>query len=219
MHALYILESSFFRYAFLMQLCFSIITFFISYLAFRIYQITENQKTKNMAIAFLFIFMSYAVQLFFNSLVALRIDHDLYVLMGIHPLSVFENIGLQMHFILMALGLAILTYAILKNSDLSLLWYFVLSSLLVVFLARNLMLGFFLLSSLYLGVLSYYFFKNYLKQKKRGPFLIASAFFSMLVGNICFIFLANSGHFYALGHIFDFIGYSLLIYNYYTIRK
>ncbi len=219
MHTFYLVELRFFLVPILMQVFFALITLLIAYLSFKVYRITKTSQTRSMSIAFLLIFISYAIQATINSITFLEINPDLYVLFGIHPLSVFHNQGLYFHMLFLTIGLAFLMYTVVKAKDSSLLWYFVLSSLIVFFLSENKLIGFFLLTSLYLAFLSYHFFLNYKKRKKTAPMLVTLGFFFLFLGHIGFIFMATSTFFYILGHSLDFIGYFLLLYNYYLIRK
>ena len=219
MHTFYLVESSFFILPILMQIFFALITLLITYLSFKVYRITKTSQTRSVSIAFFLIFLSYVIQATINFINYLEINPDLYVLFGIHPLSVFHNQGLYFHMLFLTIGLAFLMYTMFKSKESSLLWYFVLSSLLVFFLSANKLVGFFMLTSLYLVFLSYHYFLNYKKRRKIAPLFVTFGFFFLFLGHIVFIFMANSTFFYILGHIFDFIGYFLLLYNYYLIRK
>lgn len=219
MHTLYLIESGFFIIPIIMQIFFAVITSLITYLSFKVYTITKSPQSKSMSIAFFLIFISYVIQITINIITLSKINPDLYVLFGIHPLSVFHNQGLYFHMVLMTIGLAFLMYTVFKANDSSLLWYFIISSLLVFLLSSNKLTGFFLLTSLYLAILSYHFFQNYKKHKKTAPLLVALGFLSLFVGHIGFTLMASSTLFYFIGHTFNFIGYLLLLTNYYLIKK
>lgn len=219
MYTLYSIESSFLLYALILQVIFSLVTFFIALIAYKIFNITQNNNTRSMALAFLFICASYAVQALFNFLIFLRVQHDYYVMFGVHPLSVLNEQGLYLHMVFMSVGLAILMYNAFKTNNKSVLWYMIISSLMVLFLSKNILFGFFMLTSLYLGFLAYHFYLNFRNNKKRGALMIAVAFTFLFFGNILFIFMRKSTIFYAIAHMFDFLGYLLILINYYTIRK
>ena len=219
MHTFYLVESSYFLVPILMQVFFSVITLLITYLSFKVYRIVKTPQSKSMSIAFLLIFVSYIIQATINIITYMKINPDIYVLFGIHPLSVYHNQGLYFHMLFLTIGLAFLMYTVFKAKESSLLWYFVLSSLLVFFLSSNKIIGFFLLTSLYLAFLSYHFFLNYKKRKTKATLLVALGFFFLFLGHVGFIFMTTSTLFYLLGHGLDFIGYLLLLYNFYLIRK
>lgn len=219
MYDLYSIDSHFFIYSIILQLFFSFITLFIAYISYKVHGITQNPQTKSMFLAFLFIFFSYIIQAFLNLFLILKVKHDFLVFMGIHPLSVFNEQGLYIHAVLMTIGFSFLMFNAFKTKDSSILWYLILSSFLVVFLSKNTFMGFFMLTSLYLGFLSYRFYLNFLKHKKQGPFLVAMAFILLFIGHFIFIFSRSSILFYVLAYLFSFIGYLLILANYYIIRK
>ena len=219
MNTLYLVEFRFFLLPVLMQVFFAIITLFISYQAFKVFRITKHPQSKSMSAFFFLIFISYVVQATINFLNVMKINPDIYVVFGIHPLSVFHNQGLYFHILFMTFGLAFLMFTVFKSKESSLLWYFVLTSVLVFFLSSNKLIGFFMLTVLYLAFLSYHYMLNYKKRKKIGPLLVALAFVSMLIGHLGFLFLTKSTLFYAIGHSFSFVGYLLLLVNYHIIKK
>lgn len=219
MYNIYLVESRFFLVPILMQIFFALITLLITYLSFKVYRITKTPQSKSMIIAFFLIFVSYLIQATINIITWIGINPDLYVLFGIHPLSVYHNQGLYFHMLFMTIGLAFLMYTVFKAKESSLLWYFILSSLLVFFLSSNKIIGFFLLTSLYLAFLSYHFFLNYKKRKTTASLLVTLGFFFLFLGHVGFTFMETSTLFYIIGHSLDFIGYFLLLYNFYLIRK
>jgi hypothetical protein len=219
MHTFYLVESRYFLAPVLMQVFFALITLLITYLSFKVYRIVKNPQARSMGIAFSLIFLSYLVQASINFINMIGINPKLYVVFGIHPLSVFRNQGLYIHMIMMTIGLAFLMYTVFKAKDPSLLWYFILSSFLVFLLSGNKLIGFFMLTSLYLGFLSYHFFLNYRKRRKIAPLFVALGFFFLFLGHVGFSFMATSTLFYIIGHVLDFIGYFFLLYNFYIIRK
>jgi hypothetical protein len=219
MYTLYSIESSFIFYALILQVIFSLVTFFIALTAYKIFGITQNSNTRSMALAFFFICISYAVQALFNFLIFLRVQHDFLVMFGIHPLSVLNEQGLYLHMVFMSIGLAILMFNAFKTNNKSVLWYMIISSVMVLFLSKNILFGFFMLTSLYFGFLAHYFYSNYRKNRKKGALMIAVSFIFLFFGNLLFIFMRKSAIFYAIAHLFDFLGYLLILINYYTIRK
>ena len=219
MPVLYLIESSFLGYAILLQVFFALITIFISYISYKLYRTFNQAQTKFMTMAFFFISASYGLQAFFNLLVLLGIQHDLYVMFGIHPLSVVNEQGLYVHALFLTIGLVFLMYNAFKTKNQSLLLYLVSSSFLVIFLSRNTLVGFLTLTALYLGFLSYSYYLNYLKNRKKCAFCIALAFLFLFLGHIILLLIKLSVVFYILAHIVNFIGYFLILMNYYIIKK
>ena len=220
MGGLYSVETSLLLFVIFPQIFYTIITFLISMLSFKIYNITKQNQPASISIAFFFISLSYGVQAFFNILIFLNIRHELYVMFGIHPLSVFNNFGVYFHAVFMLIGLATLSYITFRSNDKSVLWVLMLSSFIVIFLSRDVLLGFFMITSLYLGTLFYHFLTNCHKKKNRKePLLIAFGFLFLFLGHIAFIFIRANLWFYYFGHLLTFIGYFLMLLNLILVLK
>jgi hypothetical protein len=216
---LYRIDTAVILYSIVLQLVFSFVTFFISYLSYKIFRITKNEQAKAMSLAFLFIFISYVVQAVFDFLIYLKVSHDSYVFLGIHPLSVLNEQGLYLHTVFFALGFSMLMYNAFRSDKKSLLWYFILSSLIILFISKTLMSGFFTLASLYLGFLAYHFFLNYNEKKTRASLVVAVAFTFLFIGKLAYLLFKPSALIFILDQTLDLLGYSLLISNYYLLRQ
>ena len=220
MVTLYSVDFPFLVFVIFFQLFFSFITFLISFFWFKIYRLTHQEHSRSMLIAFLLIFFSYAVQAAFNFLILLGINPDIYVMFGIHPLSVFYNQGLFLHVFFMTIGITFLLLTTFKIKSKKLILVLLFPTLLVLIFAKGLiLLGFFMITSFYLFFVFHNSLLNYLEHKKKKPLLIALAFFFLLLGQVIFLFMGANPSIYFTAHVFNFVAYSLILFNLLLITK
>jgi len=220
MATLYSVDFPFLVFVIFFQLFFAFITFLISYFSFRIYRLTHQEQSRSLLIAFLLIFFSYAIQTAFNLLILLEINPEFYVMFGIHPLSVFYNQGLFLHVFFMTMGITFLLFTTFKIKSKKLILVLLFPTLLVlIFAKRLLLLGFFMITSFYLFFVFHHSFLNYLEHKKKKPLLIMLAFFFLLLAQLIFLFMGANPNIYFTAHVFNFIAYSLILFNLILIIK
>lgn len=219
MTTLYSIEFPFLIFIICFQLFFAFITFLIAFFSIKIYKLTHQEKSKYLSIAFLLISFSYAVQALFNFLILLRINHELFTLFGIHPLSVFYNQGLFLHVFFMTIGITFLLYTTFKLKSRKLLLVLLFPSLLVLHLSRELLSGFFMITSFYLFFVFHHSLLNYKSHRKLKPLLIALAFFFLWAGQVVFLFMGANPGIYFTAHLFNFLTYSLILLNLFMILK
>lgn len=219
MASLYSIDSPFLILVVLFQLFFALITLVITYMSFRIYNLAKHKDSRFMGIAFCLISGSYFVQVLFNILALMQIKHDQYVFMGIHPLSVFNNLGLFFHVLLMTFGITFLLYITFRNKSKKLLLVLLFPTILVILLSRHLLFGFFLITTFYMFFVAHHFFLNYRQRKSIKPLLITIAFFFILIGQAEFVIMGQNPVIYLVAHFFNFLAYTLILANLYLITK
>ncbi len=215
---LYNIGTNFIWYSIMLQIVFCIITSIVAYQAYKVYRVTKKEPARYMFYAFLFIMFSYIIQAAFDFFAWIELNYKSYVILGIHPLSVFNEQGLYFHVLFFTIGLAFLMYNAFRTENKSVVWYLILSSVLVLFLSRNLLIGYFLLGTLYLGFLSYHFYLNYTQKMTRNSLLVALSFTVFFFANIIMIFMGSSSILYYGSQTFNLLGYSLMLLNYVLLK-
>jgi hypothetical protein len=209
----------FFGYDIILELVFFIVALLVSIFAFKVYKKTYQKRVLLFGIGFILISFSYLIQSLFNFLSFSKLNENICVLVKIHSVSFFNFMGIIAHIIFMIAGLAILTYMTIKCDRKRTLSLLLLLPTIGLMFSKNIVIVFFIYSSLFLLFISYHFIKNYMKKKDTKSLLIALAFVLLFIGNIKFIFLSNNQVFYALGHIVNLIAYALIICNFYLVLK
>jgi len=211
--------SWFYGYDVALELFFAVISLIVAGLAFRIYKKTSQRNISLFGISFLFIGVSYLIQSVINYLMLSKLNENICRAIKIQSVAGFNNMGLLVHVLFMTIGLSILVYLTCKQEKLRMLFLLILISLGGIFLSRNLLYTFYLFSTIFLILISWYFISNYLKNKKSQTLLIAIAFLFLLFGNFHFLVSVNHQLFYVLGHILELIAYILIVINYYMVLK
>ena len=70
-----------------------------------------------------------------------------------------------------------------------------------------------------LGLIVLNYYKNYLNNRNKNTFRVLSAFGSMFIGHIFFVFVFVHPILYAIGQLFLLAGFMLLLYTYHQVVK
>lgn len=211
--------SWFFGYDVALELLFAVTTLVVSIFAYRIYKETCHRTVKFFSISFLLLSVSYFIQSIFNFLIISRLNEDICNMIKIQSIAGFDRMGILTHILFMTVGLSILLYTTLKDKRLRMLWLLLLVSFSAIIFSRNTLYMFYLISSIYLGFISWHFILNYLKNRQTKTLLVAVAFLFLLFGSFHFIISVNHQLFYAVGHILELFAYVLILVNLYLVRK
>ena len=209
----------FFGYDVILEILFAIITFVVAMLGFKVYKATSQKQSFYLAWAFLLISISNILQSTLNLLILTKLNEPICAAIKIQSVTAFNILGTYIHMFFMIIGLAVLTFMTLKSKDIRGLIVITGLSLIAVFLSANSIYIFYAVSSLLLIIISWYFAKNFLKNKKTKTLLIAIAFLFLLFGSIHFLFAVNHQLFYVIGHILELIAYSLVLSNFFMVLK
>ncbi len=209
----------FFGYDVALEAIFAVITLLVSVFAYKIYTRTCQRSVKYFSISFFLISVSYFIQSILNFLIISRLSENVCTMMKIQSVSVFETMGILTHIFFMTVGLSILMYTTLKDKRLRALWLLLILSLSSIFLSRNILYMFYLVSTVYLMFISWHFIQNYLENRQVKTLLVAVAFLFLLFGSFHFLISVNHQLFYAIGHILELFAYIFICINFYLVRK
>lgn len=211
--------SWFYGYDIVLELFFAIISIMVTILAFKIYKKTSQKNVTLFGTSFLFIGVSYIIQSFINFLILSKLNENVCIVFKVQSVSLFNNLGILVHILFMTIGLCLLVYLTFKQEKIRILLLLILVSVFGIFLSKNILYTFYLFSTLFLIIISWYFISNYLKNKKINTLTIAIAFLFLLFGNFHFLISVNHQLFYALGHVLELIAYILILINYSMVLK
>ena len=210
---IFITPQWFFGYDVLLELSFAVITMLVSFYAWKIYKVSEERNLRLFSMAFLFISISYIVQSILNFVILERLDDDIAGIINLQSVYLLNLFGIYMHAILFLIGLLILTYVALKIYSLR---TFVLLSLLVfgsLYFSPYKTFMLFLISSILLGFIVYYYLTNYWNNRKATSFIVLIAMVLLFVGYIQFLFATDNSIYYVIGHLLEFAAYILVLNN------
>jgi hypothetical protein len=211
--------SWFFQYHIIMELCFAVIALAVSIFAFKLYKKISEKSVKFLGISFLLISLSYFIQSIFNFTILEELNDDASIILKLNSVAAFESMGNLVHIILLTIGLVMLLYTTLKEEKIRILFLIILVSLAGILFNSAPMMMFYLLSSIFLVFISWHYLLNYLKKKKAETFLIAFAFFLLLIGNIHLLIPVNHQLFFVVGHFLELVAYLMILTNLYLVLR
>jgi len=184
----------------LFELFFAVISLTISYFAYKIYQLSDQRPVKLLSFSFLFISLAYVARSMSNFLPFLDV------------------ISIYTHIILFLTGLSILLYMTLKPNRTT-FWVLLAATLLSLVFINNTLLAYYILSSVYLALISWHYIQNFLSNRQTKTLLVALAFIFLFFGSFHFFMSVNHELFYVIGYFLELLAYLLILANLYLVLK
>lgn len=201
------------------EIIFALITLIVFIYAYKLYRKSEQKHIKLLSISFFLIALSNIVRSIINFFIYLELNEQMCSMNDIKEVLYLNTLGIYVYMLLMITGLILLVYMSSKKENSKMLIVTEIVTFIAILTSANSILTYQLISILLLTIISAYFIKNYLAHKNSKTFLIALAFLFLLIGSILLLFHNPSNGLYAIVHIFDFIGYLLIIMNLYLVQK
>jgi len=205
-------------YDILLEFLFAIVSLTVGIFSYKIYLKVKKENVKFFSFAFLLISLSYFIQTIFNYLVYSSINEGICCMIEISNINYYENLAVMVHMFFMTIGLAMLLYTTFKEEKRRLLLLFILMPLLIIFSFDSLYL-FYLISSIYLGFISWNYIVNFIKNKKYNTLLVAIAFLFLFFGSFHFLIAVNHEIYYVIGLILELLAYLFILFNLYSIKR
>ena len=209
----------FLGYSVLFSFLFMLASLLIAGFSLSIYLKTYSKNVRLFGVGFLLIALSYLTQAILNLFVYVRAKNGICDNLQLQSLNVLSHLGIGLHLVLMTMGLALLVYVTLKTREPKILALLLIVSGVTLLLSKNVMYAFFLLSTIYLALLTWHFVDNYSHKKEKMTLIIAVAFFILTLGWIGLLFIPYSPLFYILGSMLHLSGFGLIFWNYTLVRR
>ena len=219
MVSLSLIPNWFFGYDVLLELAFAIITLVVSFFAFKIYKLTAQRQPKLFGISFLLISLSYFVRSFVNFAIIIKLNEDICRVLKVVSVNTWNSFGIYAYVILFIAGLITLAYMTIKVNNSRLYALLLTIPIIILLLSPNPLYLYYIISSILLVFIAIHYFKNYIKRKQPKTLLVLTAFAFLLFGNIHFIFSVNHGLFYIIGHFLELGAYLLILTNLILVIK
>lgn len=216
---MYMSPSWFYGYDIAFELVFAIISLVIAVFAFRIFKASEQRFVKYFGVAFLFISASYFLQSIFNSLAISKLNQNICGMIKLSSVVLFDAIGLYLHMLFFLLGIIIILYIALKLKGKLILFLIIAVTLASRIFSSNPSLTYYLLSSIYLAIITWHYVTNFLEYRQTKNLFVALAFLFLFFGSFHFFFSVNHELFYVIGHFLELIAYILILANFYLVLK
>jgi len=220
MSNIFVTPQWFYGYDVALELVFAVVTILVSFFAWKIFKVTGERNIRLFSLAFLFIALSYIVQSILNFVIMDRLDDNISTLINLQSVYLLNLFGIYMHSILFLIGILLLTYVALKIYSFQtfvLLFILVFTSLYFT-IHKTFML--YLLSTILLGFIVYYYLTNYWENRKPTSLLVLSSMVSLFIAYLFFIFAMDDNMlYYIIGHILELTAYLLVFVTLWIILK
>ena len=133
-------------------------------------------------------------------------------------LPFLDVISIYTHIILFLTGLSILLYMTLKPNRTT-FWVLLAATLLSLVFISNILLAYYILSSVYLALISWHYIQNFLSNRQTKTLLVALAFIFLFFGSFHFFMSVNHELFYVIGYFLELLAYLLILANLYLVLK
>jgi hypothetical protein len=216
----YFMPAWFLGYNVGLHLVFAIITLLVSIFAFRIHRLSGQRQPKLFATAFLLFSLSLFIEAFLNLFILFKINQDISLALKIVSVNNLNLIMANVHLILFSVGLITLAYMTLKARSAKVYSLLLIITLAALFLASNPLLFYSIISFILLVYIFIHYLLNYLGKKRINSLLVFIAFVLLSLSNIPIIFsVMNHEIFYAIGHFIELIAYLLILINLILVLK
>lgn len=208
-----------FGYDVFFDFLFAIITLFVSFNSFKIYNLSKNKQIKLFGFGFLFLSLAYLIEFLIHFFVISVISENFCDVSQLNNLNYFSLIGSYINILFFMIGLIILVHMTLKKNSVKSISLFSFLTLFILLFGVNVFFVFYVVASLILLYISIYYYKNYLKHKMKKTLLVLIAFVFLFLSHIHFILSVNHALFYSIGHFFELIAYLLILLNLIIVLK
>jgi hypothetical protein len=117
------------------------------------------------------------------------------------------------------LGIVILVFMVLKSPTKIMLWLLIAITLIAMIFSNNPFLTYYLLSTVYLAIITWHYVGNFLAHEQTKTLLVALAFLLLFFGSFHYFLSVNHELFYVIGHFLELIAYILILTNFYWVLK
>ncbi len=210
---MFLVPDWFIGYDIALEAIFAIVTLLVSFYAWKIFNVTRERNVRLFSLAFLFIALSYIAQSVLNLIILARLDDEVCVLMNLQNVYLLSLFGLYMHAILFLIGILLLAYLALKIHSFPtfVLMFFLIFTSLYFTPYKTFML--YLLSTVLLGFIVYYYLANYWANRKMTTLLVAVSMILLFVAYLFFIFAMDNMLYYIVGHVLELLAYLIVFVN------
>lgn len=207
--------------AIMLELIFAIVTSLIAYFSYNAYKLLKKREILLFGISFFSIALGYLIEVIFNFSQIYKITRAvLEPVIGsvAHQLNLGFFVSL-VHIILFVLGLTLLVYLTVPKRSKKL--YCIISglALIALFTSANIVLTFFLISSLMLFGLTLYYYQMHCKKRSISTLYNFVGFGAIFLGHLQLAVTSGFSMLYIASHITTFFGFILLMMNLYRAIK
>ena len=211
--------SWFFHHSIAFELIFAVITLFVAIYSYKIYKLSKERSAQLFSLAFLAFSFSYFIQSILNIGILYKLSENIQVFQKV---SESVNLGLNalfVHMLFIITGLIILTTIFFKAKRIKLFLLLLAISIIPIYLGKEPLNIFFILSTIYLVFITLHYLKNYFKKGTTSKFIVFTAFLLLFLSNISYILSTQQTIYYVVAHFLELFTYILLLINLILVSK
>jgi hypothetical protein len=202
-----------------------IVAFMVCLYSYKVYRLTKQKNYFFFSGAFFLVGVSYIFKIISELVIYSRYVEQKIIgpfivsrtvleqVTWVHTYShtIFRLLLMFAFFILLVVALKVK-----KKQTLILLTYFMV---LVTLVSSYAHFVFHLTHVIMLSMLVFHFYHNYLKRKTRQALFVTLAFLSILISHIVLVFMMYDPNIYAIGEVFQLIGFGILLYAFILVTR
>ncbi len=219
MGSLFLIPQWFFGYDVALELLFAVVTLLVSFYAFKIYKLSMDNNLKFFSLSFFLIALSYLAQAVLNFIILDRLDDTVCGMINLQSVYLLDLFGIYFHSILFLLGLIVLAYVAMKMSDPGTFFLILFLVLGALYFSPYKTFMLYFLSTIILGLISFYYIRNYWNNRKTTSLLVAISMVLLFISCLYFIFATENMIYYVIGHALEFIAYLVVLVSLFMILR
>ena len=169
----------FYGYNSFLEMIFFVVTLLVGAYAIHIYNLSGQKQSKLFGFSFLMVSSSYFIQSFLNFAASYSMS-DGCSMQTMAAARGFNILGVYAHMILFLAILVTILYMTLRRKDAKMYGVMLTAVMLVLLLSSNKLYFFYVISSMLLIYISFYYLRNYLKNRKTNSLVVFIAFLFLL---------------------------------------
>ncbi len=210
MSYLYLAPTWFVHISVFLEIIFALVCTAVAVFSFRVYHLTEQREHKLFGIAFACFAASYFIWVFLNIFFISEISKGVDALV-VGKLTLLNLFGVYSHIFFFSIGLTSLIYTVLKVKNFRIYCLILTLMLFGIILSENMATSFYLLSSIFLLLISVYYAEEYGRKRSSRKLMILTAFLFLFLGYLDLTFSSRNYIHYIIGHLFELIAYVIIL--------
>ena len=220
MECLHLIPGWFVGLNILLKIILLIFTGVIAYYSLKIYRLSNQKELKFFGLAFSFLSISYFITVWIN-IFFLSIAGSNIRALDIDDIIGIKNLAVALYILFYMLSFITLFYITLKSKNLKIYALLIFLSIIAITFSYDKSLMLYLIPSIFLILVTYYYITQYLASKNKNTLLVSIAMAVLLVSNLCMISIPNCilPSRYVFSAFLEIIAYSLIVFSLFKILK
>lgn len=212
MEVLHLIPNWFFGINLGFESLFFIFTAVIAFYSFKVYNLSGQEQSKKFGLAFTSLSLSYLFLVFLNSIFLSIMQGNLRAL-DLDDLIGIKNLAILFYVVFLLLGFITLFYTVTKLRSEPFFISLVLLSIFALMFSRDMSITIYLLSSLFLLLITFFYFREYHLTKNKNTGAMAFSMLCLLFSNISMSVVGNYflPNLYVFSRFLEIVAYSIII--------